>query len=107
MGLAPLNKKKKWVLPLSRHGKGRVRVRLNELRVKIGHFKRIKKRFGLIGLQVSQVDPYFPHKYFFFYKENMYLPFRKSCSTLLDVKCNTLNSPLIPKMNSVKLINTY
>ena len=37
----------------------------------------------------------------------MYLSFGKSCSKLLDVKCITLNSLLISKMNSVKLINTY
>ena len=46
--------------------------------------------------------------YFYFYKENnMYLPFEKFCNKLLDVKCITLNSPLISRMNSVKLINTY
>ena len=37
----------------------------------------------------------------------MYLPFGKSCNKLLDIKCITLNSPLILRMNSVKLINTY
>ena len=37
----------------------------------------------------------------------MYLSFGKSCNKLLDVKCITLNSPLISIMNSVKLINTY
>ena len=48
------------------------------------------------------------HIIFFFYKENnMYLPFGKLCNKLLDVKCITLNSPLISRMNSVKLINTY
>ena len=40
-------------------------------------------------------------------KNNMYLSFGKSCNKLLDVKCITLNSPLISIMNSVKLINTY
>ena len=37
----------------------------------------------------------------------MYLPFKKSYNKLLDVKCITLNSSLISRMNSVKLINTY
>ena len=46
--------------------------------------------------------------FFFFNKENnMYLPSEKSCNKLLDVKCITLNSPLISRINSVKLINTY
>ena len=35
----------------------------------------------------------------------MYLSFGKLCNKLLDVKCITLNSPLILKMNLVKLIN--
>ena len=37
----------------------------------------------------------------------MYLPFGKLCNKLLDVKCIILNSQLILKMNSVKLINIY
>ena len=37
----------------------------------------------------------------------MYLPFGKLCDKLLDIKCITLSSPLILRMNSVKLINTY
>ena len=37
----------------------------------------------------------------------MYLPFGKLYNKLLDVKCIILNSPLISRMNSVKLINTY
>ena len=37
----------------------------------------------------------------------MYLSFGKSCNKLLDIKCITLNSPLISSMNLVKLINTY
>ena len=37
----------------------------------------------------------------------MYLSFGKLCNKLLDVKCIILNSPLISRMNSVKLINTY
>ena len=48
------------------------------------------------------------HMNFFLYKENnMFLSFEKSCNKLLDVKCITLNSLLISRMNSVKLINTY
>ena len=46
--------------------------------------------------------------FFFFNKEdNMYFPFGKLCNKLLDVKCINLNLPLISRMNSVKLINTY
>ena len=46
--------------------------------------------------------------FFNFYKENnMYLPFGKLCNILLDVKCIILNSPLISRMNSVNLMNTY
>ena len=37
----------------------------------------------------------------------MYLPFVKSCNKLLNIKCITLNSLLISRMNSVELINTY
>ena len=37
----------------------------------------------------------------------MHLPFGKSCNKLFDVKCITLNSPLISRMNSIKLVNTY
>ena len=37
----------------------------------------------------------------------MYLSFGKSCKKLLDIKCITLNSPLILRMNLVKLINIY
>ena len=45
---------------------------------------------------------------FYFYKENnIYLLFWKLCNKLLNVKCIILNSPLILRMNSVKLINTY
>ena len=57
----------------------------------------------------DQVDPYFSREFFFvFNKENnIYLPFEKSCNKLLNVKCIILNSPLISKINSVKLINTY
>ena len=52
----------------------------------------------------GQVDPYFLHDFFLFNKENnMYLPFGKSCNKLLDIKCITLNSPLISIINLVKL----
>ena len=57
----------------------------------------------------GQVDPYFKLETFFFfnYKENnMYLPFEKSRTKLLDIKCNTLNSPLISRNNSAKQINS-
>ena len=37
----------------------------------------------------------------------MYLPFEKSCKKLLNVKCITLNSPFISRMNLGKFINTY
>ena len=37
----------------------------------------------------------------------MYLPFGKLCNKLLDIKCITLNSPLISRMKLVKLINIY
>ena len=78
-----------------------------------------KKRVILRGLKTGssqsgcgsgQVDLYFSHEFFFFnfYEENnMYLPFEKLCNKLLDVKCIILNSPLISRMNSVKLINIY
>ena len=35
----------------------------------------------------------------------MYFSFGKSYNKLLDVKCITLNSPLISRMNSIKLLN--
>ena len=63
-------------------------------------------RVGSIGLRVRLTRIF--HMNFFFYKENnMYLSFGKLCNKLLDVKCIILNSPLILRMNSVKLINTY
>ena len=37
----------------------------------------------------------------------MHLPFGRLCNKLLDVKCIILNSPLLSRRNSVKLINTY
>ena len=80
---------------------------------KIGHFKRVKNEFRSIGFRVGSgpVDPYFSYdflKYIYIYikENNMYLPFGKLCNKLLEVKCITLNLPLISRMNSIKLINT-
>ena len=87
-----------------RHGKtgglGRVQVKSIGLWVKMGHFKRIKNGFGSIGLQVRSgwVNSYFLHKIFFYKENNLYLPFGKLYNKLLDVKCTTLNSPLISRM---------
>ena len=87
--------------------------RVNRIADQSGHGS---KRVILIGLKTGsgcrsgQVDPYFSHEFFFFnfYKEhNMYLPFGKLCNKLLDVKCIILNSPLISRINSFKLINIY
>ena len=79
---------------------------LKELRVKTGHFKWFKKEFRSIGLWVgSGWLVFFTWIYLFFYKEsNMYLLFEKSCNKLLNVKCITLNSPLISRMNSINLL---
>ena len=44
--------------------------------------------------RLGQVNSYFPHEYFF-KVNNIYFPFENSISKLLDVKCITLNSPLI------------
>ena len=71
-------------------------------------FSKLKIGSNQSGCGLGRVDPYFSHEFFFFNKENnMYLSFRKLCNKSLDVKCITLNSPLISRMNSVKLINTY
>ena len=60
----------------------------------------LKRGLDQSGCGLGWVDLYFSHGFFFFnYKKNMYLPFGKSCNKLLDVKCITLNSPLISKMN--------
>ena len=70
----------------------------------MGHFKRLKTGSGQSGCGLGW--PVFIIWFFFNYKENnMYLSFGKLCNKLLDVKCITLNSPLILKMNLVKLIN--
>ena len=75
--------------------------------LKMGHFKWVKNKFRSIRLHVRSGWPiFFTWIFFFFNKENnMYLPFGKSYNKLLNVKCITLNSPLILRMNSVKLIN--
>ena len=78
----------------------RVGFESNGLRVKTGHFKLVKNGFRLIRLRVrfGWVDPYFSHEFFFLKRNNMLL-FEKSCNKLIDVKCITLNSPLISRMN--------
>ena len=101
-----------------RHGKtgrsGWVQVGSIGLRVKWVTGKkrvilsRLKTGLGQSGCRLGRVNPYFSHEFFYFYKENnMYLSFAKLCNKLLDVKCIILNSQLISRMNSVKLINTY
>ena len=61
---------------------------------------RVKKHVILSGLEtgqvnrvasygLSRVNSYFPHNFFFNKVNNMYLPFKKSISKLLDVKCIT------------------
>ena len=80
---------------------------------KTGHLKRVEIEFRSIGLLVGlgwvKLTRIFHMNFFFFFNKenNMYLPFGKLCNKLLDVKCIILNSPLILRMNSVKLINTY
>ena len=54
---------------------------------------RINRVVGWVGL--TRIF----HMNFFFNKKNMYLPFKKSCNKLFDVKCIILNSPLISRMN--------
>ena len=69
----------------------------------------LKTGSGQSGCGSGQVEltRIFHINFFFYKKNNIYLPFGKLCNKLLDVKCITLNSPLISRMNSVKLINTY
>ena len=82
---------------------------------KRGHFKRVKNGFESIGLWAESSWVWLTHIFHMifkkkknYYKENnMYLPFGKSCNKLFDVKCISLNSPHISRINSVKLINTY
>ena len=62
----------------------------------------LKTGLGQSGCGSGRVEPYFSHdlkKKKNNNNNNMYLPFRKSCNKLLDVKCITLNSPLISRMN--------
>ena len=88
-------------------GSGRLGCESKGLRVKKGYFKQVKNKFELIGLRV-ELGWVRQNFFFFFNKENnIYFPFEKSCNKLLDIKCITLNSPLISRMNSIKLINTY
>ena len=74
-----------------------------DLGKKMNPFKWDKNRLGQLGC------PYFSHKKKKKKKQKqnkMYLPFGKSCSKLLDIKCITLNSLLISRMSLVKQINT-
>ena len=97
---------------VSRHGKmgGAGSGQVNRV---TSHWSKWVILSGLKRIRVNRVagriDPYFSHEFFFFiYKENnMYLLFGKLCNKLLDIKCIILNSPLISRINSVKLINTY
>ena len=69
----------------------------------------LKNEFRSIGFRVG-LTRIFHINFFIFYfykKNNMYLPFGKLCNKLLDVKRIILNLPLISRINSVKLINTY
>ena len=64
----------------------------------------LKNGFGSIGFWVGLTRIFHIN---FFFLNNMYLPFKKLCNKLLDVKSIILNSPLTSRINSVKLINTY
>ena len=91
----------------SRHGKtGRSGLnRVGSGRVKRVTLSRLKRGLGQSDCGLGW--PVF-FTWIFCYKENnMYLSFEKLCNKLLDVKCIILNSPLILRMNSVKLISTY
>ena len=88
-----------------RHGKMSGPDQVNQVAGQTGFgskriiLSELKTGLGQSGCGSGQVDPYFSHEFFFFKENNMYLPFRKSCNKLLDVKCITLNSPLISRMN--------
>ena len=66
---------------------------------------RLKTSSSQSGYKSGQVV-FFPW-FFFLKKNNMYFSFGKSCNKLFDIKCITLNSSFISRMNSVKFINTY
>ena len=72
------------------------------------YIKQVRNGSGQLGAgsRLGCVNLYFPHEYFF-KVNNIYLPFEKSISKLLDVKCITLNSPLITKMSSAKQITIF
>ena len=68
----------------------------------------LKSSLGQLGCGVGRGGLTCIFHIIFFHKENnLYLSFGKSCNKLLDVKCITLNSPFISRINLVKLINTY
>ena len=71
-------------------------------RSKTGHLSGLKTGLDQSGCELGRVYPYFSHAFFFLKKKNkennMYLPL-KSCNKSLDVKCITLNLPLISRMN--------
>ena len=113
-------KKKKKVITDKLRNVRRVRQTWQNGRVGLGQsghgskwviLSELKTGSGQSGCGSGWVDPYFSHEIFyflFFYKENnIYLPFGQLCNILLDVKCIILNSLLILRINSVKLINTY
>ena len=102
---------------MNRHGKTGEAGWVNWVKGQMGYGSKwvilsgLKMGSGQSGCRSSQVELthiFHMNFFYFFNKENnMYLPFRKLCNKLLNVKCITLNSPLISRMNSVILINTY
>ena len=82
-------------------GSGQVKQVVGQKRV---IFNGLKTGSGQLGCKSGW--PVF-FAWFSLCEENMYLLFGKSCNKLLDIKYITLNSLLISRMNSVKLINTY
>ena len=100
----------------TRHGKvGEVGSGQTGHRSKRVILSRLKTSSGQSGCGSGWVGPGWPIFFtwififiYLFYKENnIYFPFGRLCNKLLDVKCIILNSPLISRMNSVKLINIY
>ena len=59
------------------------------------------------GCESGRLVPYFSYEILKKKENNMYFPFGKSHSRLLDVKCINLNSPLIPRMSLAKQIDTF